>query len=114
MDTRTKAFTQILNLYFRCKRFNNIPQEFDLYGSKPSYEAPENINIYIIQHIKNGLNEDNIMLFINWYKIEQNKIDIDNWIIDSVDSGSIQTDFGIVSFQVDLVSEHIYVSIRSN
>ena len=78
MDTRTKAFNQILNLYFRCKRFNDIPQEWGSSGWKPRYEAPENINIYIVQQIKNGLNEDNIMLFIDWYKIEQIKTDNDN------------------------------------
>jgi len=116
MDIRSKNFNQNLNLYFRGKRFENIPQEWSsngINGWKPTYEAPENINIFMMQQIKKGLNEENLMSFINWYKIEKERTEHDNWYIIDTETGSIRTDFGIVSFQVNTISENIVINISS-
>jgi hypothetical protein len=102
-------------MYFRCKRFDNVQEEWsNFYGEfRPRYKIPDNINIFMVQQIVQGLTEDNIILFINWFKIERNKADddIDGWYDRSENRGSINTDFGKVTFQLNL-PDTIAVSIN--
>jgi hypothetical protein len=114
MTSYDADFAHTLNMYFRCKRFENIPEEWsNFHGEfRPRYKKPDNINIFMVQQVVEGLTENNIMLFINWFTIERHKAnhDIDGWYDKSKDSGSIQTEFGKVNFQLNL-PDTIAVSI---
>jgi hypothetical protein len=102
-------FEMKLDCFFRGKRFLD-PQYWTPYEIVGGYDRPENIPIYMMQQVKEGLTKENVIQFISWFELEMTKTGIEGWTKYGSDGGSTLTEFGEVSFQVNF--NDIIISIK--